>query len=238
MGDLAGSAGNWGFEEIFSRERNRVFHKVTTDLTPLTSQTGSAEIVLASTSATRIAMLEAAGIRFSTLPARVDEEMIRQALEGEGVKPRDIADTLAEAKALKISGKVPGALVIGSDQILDFDGQIYAKPRDIDEVRAQLIALRGKTHRLISAAVVCRGGEPLWRHVSEARLTMRDFSEPWLEDYIARNWEKIRHSVGGYRLEEEGVRLFSSIQGDHFTILGMPLLPLLSWLSLRGDIPA
>lgn len=211
---------------------------MTTDLTPNSGQTDSAEIVLASTSATRIAMLEAAGIRFSSLPARVDEEMIRQALEGEGAKPRDIADTLAEAKALKISGKVPGALVIGSDQILDFDGRIYAKPRDRDEVRAQLMALRGKTHRLISAAVVCRNGEPLWRHISEARLTMREFSEPWLEGYIARNWEKIRHSVGGYRLEEEGVRLFSSIQGDHFTILGMPLLPLLSWLSLRGDIPA
>ncbi|WP_112310319.1 Maf family protein, partial [Pseudogemmobacter bohemicus] len=174
-------------------------------------------LVLASASETRIAMLTAAGLAFDSQPARVDEETIRRALEAESAKPRDIADVLAETKALKISGKRPDALVIGSDQVLELDGQIFAKPENPDHARDQLMALRGKTHRLLSAVVVCRAGEPLWRHMGEARLTMRDFSEPWLDHYIPRNWEKIRHSVGGYRLEEEGIRLFSSIQGDHFT---------------------
>lgn len=195
-------------------------------------------LVLATASETRIAMLTAAGLAFDSQPARVDEETIRRALEAESARPRDIADALAETKALKISGKRPDALVIGSDQVLELDGQIFAKPESQEQAREQLMALRGKTHRLLSAVVVCRAGEPLWRHIGEARLTMRDFSEPWLDQYIPRNWDKIRHSVGGYRLEEEGIRLFSSIQGDHFTILGLPLLPLLNWLSLRGDIPA
>ncbi|VDC21884.1 Maf family protein [Pseudogemmobacter humi] len=195
-------------------------------------------LVLASTSATRIAMLEAAGLSFESLPARVDEESIRRALEAEGASPRDMADTLAEVKARKIAEKRPDALVIGCDQILELNRRIFAKPETPEEARENLLALRGKTHRLLSAAVVYEEGKPVWRHVSEARLTMRDFSEAYLDSYIPRNWEKIRHSVGGYRLEEEGVRLFSALQGDHFTILGMPLLPLLSWLSLRGIIPA
>lgn len=183
-------------------------------------------------------MLEAAGLSFETLPARVDEESIRHALEAEGASPRDVADTLAEVKARKIAEKRPGALVIGCDQILELNRRIFAKPETPEEAREHLLALRGKTHRLLSAAVVCEEGRPVWRHVSEARLTMRDFSDSYLDSYIPRNWDKIRHSVGGYRLEEEGVRLFSALQGDHFTILGLPLLPLLSWLSLRGIIPA
>ena len=195
-------------------------------------------LLLASSSETRIAMLTAAGVDFSAEPARVDEESIRLTLEAEGAKPRDIADTLAEMKALKLSGKRAGALVIGSDQVLEFRGRVFAKPRDPAELRQQMLNLRGQSHDLLSAVVVCRDGAPLWRHIGKASLTMRDFSEPWLDSYISRNWEKIRHSVGGYRLEEEGIRLFSSIQGDHFTILGMPLLPLLSWLTLRGEIPA
>lgn len=183
-------------------------------------------------------MLEAAGLSFETLAAGVDEESIRRALEAEGAKPRDLADALAEAKARKIAAKRPGALVIGCDQILELNRRIFAKPESPQEAREHLLALRGKTHRLLSAAVVYENGLPVWRHVSEARLTMRDFSEAYLDTYIPRNWDRIRHSVGGYRLEEEGVRLFSAIQGDHFTILGIPLLPLLSWLSLRGIIPA
>lgn len=195
-------------------------------------------LVLASASETRIAMLRAAGLEFESLAARVDEDSIRRALEAESAKPRDVADALAETKALKISGKRPEALVIGSDQLLELNGRIFGKPESPEAARAQLVDLRGKTHRLISAVVVCQGGQPLWRHVGEARLTMRDFGDLWLDGYISRNWDKIRHSVGGYRLEEEGIRLFSSFHGDHFTILGLPLLPLLNWLSLRGDIPA
>ncbi|NPD17362.1 septum formation protein Maf [Xinfangfangia sp. D13-10-4-6] len=195
-------------------------------------------LVLASSSQTRIAILQAAGLSFTAQPARIDEEQIRLALQQEGARPHDLADALAETKALKVSGKQPGALVIGSDQILAFKGQVFGKPRDPAELRDQLGMLRDETHELLSAVVVCRDGAPLWRHIGKARLTMRSFSDAWIEGYIARNWPNVQHCVGGYQLEAEGVRLFSSIQGDHFTILGMPLLPLLSWLTLRGDIPA
>lgn len=195
-------------------------------------------LILASSSEIRAQLLRNAGLRPEIVPAHIDEETARVALAADGAGPRDIADELAGMKARQVSGRDADALVLGCDQVLDLDGTVFAKPGDPAAARAQIRALSGRTHRLHSAAVVCRGGVPVWRHVGTARLTMRDISDAYLEDYVARNWESIRHSVGAYKLEEEGVRLFSHIEGDHFTILGLPLIELLTWLAVRGDIAA
>lgn len=195
-------------------------------------------IVLASGSTIRKTLLENAGLEIEIKPARVDEEMIKQALSADGSTSRDVADALAEAKARKVSLKSPGQLVFVFDQVLDFDQVILSKPKSIAEARDQLKQMKGQTHSLLSAAVIYENGEPLWRHVGIARLTMRDFSDDYLDDYLARNWESIRESVGGYKLEEEGVRLFSRIEGDYFTILGIPMIELLSYLTIRGTLPA
>jgi septum formation protein len=193
-------------------------------------------LILASTSPTRLAMLRAAGLDPTPIAPRVDEATIRDALVAEGANPRDIADALAEMKARKVAEKHPSDLVIGCDQVLALDRETFAKPESPDDARRQLRQLRGKTHKLLSALVVYENAEPVWRFVGEARLTMHNFSDAYLNDYVDRNWESIRHSVGGYKVEEEGVRLFSAITGDHFTILGLPLLPLLAWLGNRGMI--
>lgn len=195
-------------------------------------------IILASASTIRRQMLENAGIRVDALPARVDEDTIRAALEAEGAKPRDIADALAEMKARKLGERHPSSLVIGCDQVLHYDGEIWGKPETPDAARSQLQRLRGRTHRLVSAVVLYEQAKPVWRHVEEASLTMRSFSDGFLDDYIARNWDDIRHSVGAYQLEREGARLFAAVDGNHFTILGLPLLPLLNYLSQRGFISA
>lgn len=191
-------------------------------------------IILASTSEIRRSLLENAGVSVRTEVARIDEEMIKAALEAEGAHPRDIADALAEGKARKVSLKHPEAIVIGCDQVLDFKGRIYSKPQSMNEAKEHLKSFRNNTHALLSAAVIYENGEPKWRHVGVVRLAMRDFSDNYLEDYVTRNWGSIRHSVGGYKLEEEGVRLFSRIDGDYFTVLGMPLIELLNYLTLRG----
>ncbi|MFN3280462.1 MAG: Maf family protein [Tabrizicola sp.] len=193
-------------------------------------------LILASTSPTRLSMLRAAGLEPIPIAPRVDEATIRDALVAEGANPRDIADALAEMKARKVAEKHPDALVLGCDQVLALDRATFAKPGTPDDARRQLRQLRGKTHKLFSAAVVYENAEPVWRHVGEARLTMHQVSDAYLDDYIQRNWDSIRHSVGCYKVEEEGVRLFSAIAGDHFTILGLPLLPLLAWLGNRGMI--
>ncbi|WP_102223923.1 Maf family protein [Acidimangrovimonas sediminis] len=196
------------------------------------------QIVLASGSRIRADLLRNAGVTIDTAPVRIDEEAIRAGLEAEGAKPRDVADTLAEMKARKGSDKIPGALVIGCDQVLDLGGAVLSKPESLDAARAQLRALRGQRHALLSAAVLYEAGRPVWRHVGVVRLVMRDFSDAYLEEYLARNWPGIGESVGAYKLEEEGVRLFSRIDGDYFTVLGLPLVELLAYLGQRGAIAA
>ena len=196
----------------------------------------SQELILASGSEIRQQLLRNAGLTFSVHPARVDETMIRDALVAEAASARDIADALAEMKARKISDKYPDAMVIGCDQVLSLDGVLLSKPATPEDARDQLCRMRGKRHELLSAAVIYEAGKPVWRHVGVVRLTMRRFSDAYLDGYIDRNWQSILHSVGAYKLEEEGVRLFSQIDGDYFTVLGLPFLDLLSYLGLRGVI--
>jgi septum formation protein len=195
-------------------------------------------LVLASQSAGRIAMLSAAGVSVQAVPALVDEQSIKTSLSEAGAKPRDIADALAEAKARKISRKMPTAMVLGCDQIcVGPDGYIFDKPETPDDARVHLARLSGKVHRLISAAVICEQGEPVWRIIDTAQLTMRNLSPQYIDDYVETYWDEIRHCVGCYRIEAEGAQLFASVSGSQFTIIGMPLLPLLDYLRIRGLLP-
>jgi len=194
-------------------------------------------IILASGSQARQTLLQNAGVIFEVRVARIDEDAIRASMRNEGAKPRDIADALAQAKARKISLKEPDALVIGCDQVLDFDGVLVKKPQDLADAARQLQDLAGRQHRLLSAVVICLNGEPQWRHVGSVRMRMRKLSPEYLADYLERNWHYIRHSVGCYKLEEEGVRLFSGIEGDYFCVLGLPLIELLGYLIQRRAVP-
>ena len=193
-------------------------------------------LVLASGSTIRAQLLRNAGLQFDVNVPRIDEDSVKDALLSDQASPRDIADTLAEMKARKIADKNPDAMVIGCDQVLAFDGQLLSKPKDQTHANDQLRAMRGQRHMLLSAAVIYHEGRSIWRHVGQVRLRMRDVSDTYLDDYVARNWDDIRHSVGAYQLEAEGVRLFHSIEGDYFHVLGMPLLELLAFLTLRGVI--
>lgn len=196
----------------------------------------SVPMILASGSRIRAELLRKAAVPFEVQIPRLDEEAIKQALLAEQANPRDIADALAEAKARKVSAKNPGAWVIGCDQVLDHQGRVLSKPQSPEAAIDQLCALQGGRHMLLSAAVICEDGAPIWRHVGQVRLNMRPLSEGYISDYTARNWDSIRHAVGSYKLEEEGARLFSSIEGSYFDVLGLPFLPLLNFLVLRGVI--
>lgn len=183
-------------------------------------------------------MLRAAGVEVDAQPALVDEASIKDSLVASGAKPRDIADALAEAKARKVSRKFGNALVLGCDQLLvTAEGQILDKPSSSDAAREHLAMLSGKTHRLISAAVICEDGEPVWRIVDTAQMTMRALSDEFVSRYVDTYWEHIRHCVGCYRIEAEGAQLFSGVSGSQFTIIGLPLLPVLDYLRVRGLLP-
>ncbi|MFN4311583.1 MAG: Maf family protein [Ferrovibrio sp.] len=187
-------------------------------------------LILASASPSRAAMLRSAGLEFSVQPARVDESEIKLALRAEGAAPSDAAMALAELKAQRVSPSADGDFVIAADQMLVCDGRWYDKPESLPAAREQLLALRGRTHELVSAVVLARGGGIIWRHVDVARMVMRNFSEDFLDAYLAQAGDGVLSSVGAYQLEGLGVQLFSRIQGDFFTILGLPLLPLLDIL--------
>jgi septum formation protein len=191
-------------------------------------------VVLASTSSSRRALLSGAGVTFTARSPGVDETSAKAAFLGEGLGPRDIADALAELKAVRISAG--DALVIGADTTLDFEGELIDKAETLDEARERLRLLRGRPHKLHSAVVVARGGQPIWREVDTATLWMRPFSDAFLEDYLAREGASALFSVGCYRLEDIGVQLFSRIQGDYFTILGLPMLGLLDLLRRHGAL--
>jgi septum formation protein len=195
-------------------------------------------LVLASASAARADMLRHAGLAFETIPATVDEAALRQHLVADGAAISDIAALLAEAKAKVVSAARPDDLIIGADQILVQGHAVFEKPTDLRAARETLQKLRGQTHELISAVALVRGGHCLWYGSEEARLTMRDFSNAFLEDYLEREGDALLSSVGAYRLEGPGAQLFDRIDGDYFTILGLPLLSLLAVLREAGVIPA
>jgi septum formation protein len=196
-------------------------------------------LILASQSASRRAMLSAAGVPHEAMAPGVDEEAAKAAFRAEGLDARSLADALAEFKATKLSRRHPDALVLGCDStVATADGVILDKAGSRDEAAAQLRALAGTTHRLVSAAVIAHGGVAVWRHVDTAKLTMRTFSDAFLDAYLDAEWPAIGGCVGGYRLEGLGSQLFAKIEGSHFTILGLPLLPLLDYLRIRQVLPA
>lgn len=193
-----------------------------------------ASLILASGSVTRQKMLTNAGVEFTVNPAKIDEPAIIASLAAEQAKPRDIADVLAEYKAQRVAMKYPDSLVLGSDQVLTSEGAIFQKPNNLQEAKETLQKLRGKPHQLLSAAVVFENGQPAWRHIGRAQLVMRDFSDDFIDDYIATSGDDLLQCVGCYMLEQKGAQLFSHIQGDYFTILGLPLLEVLGFLRTRG----
>jgi septum formation protein len=194
------------------------------------------QLILASKSPFRAMLMKNAGLDFISHAAKIDERALEAPLQNSGVTPEDVALILAEAKALDVASRNKDALVIGSDQTLSLGDRVFHKPADMEEARRHLLALSGKTHQLNSAVVLVIGDQILWRHVSIARLTMRDLSPAFIGQHLAQTGDAVLASVGAYQFEREGVQLFEKIDGDYFTIVGLPLIPLLSQLRQRGAI--
>lgn len=196
----------------------------------------SAPLLLASASPARAGLLRQAGVAIEVAPAAIDEDEIKRSAEAAGLDVAETAVLLAETKARAVSARHPGRLVLGADQMLDCGGRRFDKPHDREAARAQLLALAGRSHRLLSAAVLMRDSRRLWHRVEEARLAMRDFSEGFLERYLDAEGDAALGSVGAYRLEGRGAQLFAGIAGDYFAILGLPLLAVLDALRELGNL--
>ncbi|TIL74998.1 MAG: Maf-like protein [Mesorhizobium sp.] len=194
------------------------------------------KIILASGSPFRKALLVHAGVAVEAVPAEVDERALEAPLQGSGISPEDVALVLAEAKATEVSERMPGALVLGCDQTLSLGDEVFHKPADMEAARRHLLALSGKTHQLNSAVVLARDGAVLWRHVGVASLTMRKLDPAFIGRHLARVGAKALSSVGAYQIEGEGIQLFERVEGDYFTIVGLPLLPVLAKLRQLGAI--
>lgn len=195
-------------------------------------------LVLASTSPFRAALLENAGLAFEREAARIDERAVEEPLLKAGTGPDDVAMVLAESKALDVSSRHPGALVLGGDQVLSLDDEILHKAADMEQARRKLLALSGRTHQLSSAIVLAENGVTLWRHVSVAYLTMRPLAPEFIGRYLAAVGDVALKSVGAYQYEGRGIQLFEKVDGDYYTIIGLPMLPLLEELRKRGEIDA
>lgn len=193
-------------------------------------------IILASGSPFRRQLLENAGIAFTAVRPEIDERAVEAPLRSTGTTPEEVAQILAEAKAMDVAERHGDSLVIGSDQTLSLDDEIFHKPSDMEGARRHLLALSGRTHQLNSALAVVRGGETVWRHVDVARLTMRKLDPAFIGRHLARVGDKALSSVGAYQIEGEGIQLFEKIEGSYFTIVGLPLLPLLAKLRELGAI--
>lgn len=231
MWDTATPGGGTTVAAVNQRNRPRKVRafmpKLSTEMSPL---------ILASASQTRLDLLRNVGLEVEAVAARIDEDAVRRAMADQ--PGRDIADRLAEMKAAKIAGKRPEALVLGFDQVLVHKGEVLGKAETPDALVGLLDRLSGTSHILISAAVAYEKTSPVWRTASEATLHVRVLSPEFIEDYVSRNWDTVRHSLGGYNIEGEGARLFTRIEGDHFAVLGLPLLPLLSWFHETGRLAA
>lgn len=191
-------------------------------------------LILASGSKARAEMLRGAGLAFEIIPASIDEQKLLRPMVQQNAAPETIAAALAQAKALHVARQNPGATVIGADQVLWFDGKIYSKAKDVAEARENLQGFRGKTHTLISAACVAQDDKILWEGTARADLTMRRFDDAFLDGYIGMAGDALLKTVGGYELESAGKMLFENVEGDYFTVLGMPLMPLLEFLKGSG----
>ncbi len=190
----------------------------------------SPKLILASASKTRAALLENAGISVVCDPANVDEDAVKDELKEEGATAVQVADTLAELKAKSVSRRHPGAMIIGADQTLDCEGRWFDKPENMDQARENILAFRGKTHQLNAAVCIVQDGQRIWHVNDPAEMQVRHFSDEWLDWYLETVGTEICESVGGYRLEGPGSQLFSAVRGDYFTVLGLPLLPLMQFL--------